>query len=60
MIFIVFPPLRFFYFVCFLAWYVARAVPEFCVLFFQEVTIWGAVFSLHEGAQDITAEGRVW
>ncbi len=45
-----------FYFVCFLAWYIAGGVPERRASNFQEVTFIHAVFSLQGGAQDITAE----
>jgi hypothetical protein len=58
MIFISLPPFRFFYYSLMLpAADIARGMPEYYWLLFQEVTLCGAVFLLHEGAQDNTAGG---
>jgi hypothetical protein len=54
MIFIVIPPYD--YFVCILAEDNARGVPDQCGMYFQRVRVFCAVFLLHEGVQDITAE----
>jgi hypothetical protein len=54
MIFIVIPPYDFLF--AFLPRYIAGDVPDHCEEFFQRVRVFGAVFILHEEAQDITAE----
>jgi hypothetical protein len=55
MIFIVIPPLIFLF--ASLPGYIAGNVPDHCAESIQRVRAFGAVFILHEEAQDITAGG---